>query len=100
MAMRKYHRVRFTAAQSAELWERWKKGEGLKSIGRAVGKPSSCIFAHLRPSGGIMPPTRRRCRVALKLVGLRLTFADVAKAIEANNVSRGARYIERNGEGY
>ncbi len=35
-----------------------------------------------------------------KLIGLRLTFADVTKAIEANNVSRGARYIERNGEGY
>jgi hypothetical protein len=46
MAM--YHRVGFTAAQSAELWKRWKKGEGLKSIGRAFGKPSSCIFAHLR----------------------------------------------------
>jgi hypothetical protein len=46
MAMkRKYHWVGFTAAQSAELWERWKKGEGLKSIGRAFGKPSSCIFA-------------------------------------------------------
>ena len=53
---RKYRRVGFTAAQSAELWERWKKGEGLKSIGRVFGKPSSCIFAHIRPSGGIMPP--------------------------------------------
>jgi hypothetical protein len=55
MAMRKYHWVAFSAAQSAELWERRKKGEGLTSIGRAFGKPSSCIFAHLRPSGGIMP---------------------------------------------
>ncbi len=36
---RKYRRVGFTAAQSAELWERWKKGEGLKSIGRVFGKP-------------------------------------------------------------
>src|SRR5947207_15917306 len=62
MAM--YHRVGFTAAQSAELWERWKKGEGLKSIGRAFGKPSSCVFAHLRPSDGIMPPARRRSRLA------------------------------------
>jgi cobalt-zinc-cadmium resistance protein CzcA len=35
-----------------------------------------------------------------KLSGMGLTFADVVKAIEANNVSRGARYIERNGEGY
>ena len=24
----RYHRVGLTAAQSAELWERWKKGEG------------------------------------------------------------------------
>ncbi|WP_076858156.1 efflux RND transporter permease subunit [Bradyrhizobium mercantei] len=37
---------------------------------------------------------------AAKLIALGLTFADVAKAIESNNVSRGARYIERNGEGY
>jgi hypothetical protein len=44
-----------------------KKGEGLKSIGRAFGKPSSCIFAHIRPSGGIMPPVRRRSRLALTL---------------------------------
>ena len=65
--MRKYRRVGFTAAQSAELWERWKKGEGLKSIGRVFGKPSSCIFAHIRPSGGIMPPVRRRSRLALTL---------------------------------
>src|SRR5215213_3234175 len=61
------HRVGFTAGQSAELWERWKKGEGLKSIGRACGKPSSCIFARLRPSGGIMPPARRRSRLALTM---------------------------------
>jgi cobalt-zinc-cadmium resistance protein CzcA len=36
---------------------------------------------------------------AAKLIALGLTFADVARGIEANNVSRGARYIERNGEG-
>ena len=64
---RRYRRVGFTAAQSAELWERWKKGEGLKSIGRVFGKPSSCIFAHIRPSGGIKPPPRRRSQRALTL---------------------------------
>jgi heavy metal efflux system protein len=36
---------------------------------------------------------------AAKLIALGLTFADVTQAVEANNVSRGARYIERNGEG-
>jgi hypothetical protein len=64
---RKYRRVGFTAAQSVELWKRWRTGEGLKSIGRAFGKPSSCIFAHIRPSGGITPPVRRRSRLALTL---------------------------------
>jgi cobalt-zinc-cadmium resistance protein CzcA len=34
-----------------------------------------------------------------KLVSLGLSFADVVRAIEANNVSRGASVIERNGEG-
>lgn len=34
-----------------------------------------------------------------KLTSLGLSFGDVARAIEANNVSRGASTIERNGEG-
>ena len=64
---RKYQRIGFTAAQSAEVWERWKKGEGLKSIGRILSKPSFRIFNHIKPSGGIMPPARRRSRLALIL---------------------------------
>ena len=64
---RKYQRVGFSAAQSAELWDRWQKGEGLKSIGRAFGKPSSSIFSHLSPSGGIRPRERRRSRLSLTL---------------------------------
>jgi heavy metal efflux system protein len=35
----------------------------------------------------------------MKLVALGLSFADVIRAIEANNASRGASVIERNGEG-
>jgi len=64
---RAYYRVGFSAGQSTELWERWKRGDGLKAIGRVLGKPSSCIFAHIKPSGGIKPPARRRSRLALSL---------------------------------
>ena len=35
-----------------------------------------------------------------RLVGYGISFSQIADAIEANNVSRGANYIERNGEGY
>ena len=66
--MRKpYQRVGFTSAQITELWERWKRGEGLKAIGRVFGKPSSCIFNHIKPTGGIKPAARRRSRLALTL---------------------------------
>ena len=66
--MRKpYHRVGFTSAQIIELWGRWKRGEGLKAIGRVFGKPSSCIFNHIKPTGGIKPAARRRSRLALSL---------------------------------
>ncbi len=57
----------FTPAESAEIWDRWQRGEGLKAIGRIFGKPSSVIFAHLQPSGGIRPKERRRSRLALSL---------------------------------
>ncbi len=68
IAMRKkYIRFGFTPAQSSELWDRCQKGEGLKSIGRVLGKPSSCIFNHLRPSGGIRPAARKRSGLALTL---------------------------------
>ena len=60
-------RRRFTAAESAEIWDRWQRGEGLKLIGRVFGKHSSSIFAHLRPHGGIRPAPRRRSRRVLTL---------------------------------
>ena len=37
---------------------------------------------------------------SMKLVGYGLSFADLTRAIEANNATRGANYVERNGEGY
>jgi IS30 family transposase len=66
MGLRRKRRF-FTAAESAEIWDRWRRGEGLKSIGRVFGKTSSSIFAHIRPSGGIRPFPRCRSRLALTL---------------------------------
>ena len=57
----------FTAAEKAELWDRWQRGESLKAIGRAFGKPSSSIYHQLSPYGGIRPAARRRSRLALTL---------------------------------
>jgi hypothetical protein len=46
IAMRKkYIRVGFTAAQSSELWDRWRTGEGLTSIGRSKSHATKGKFA-------------------------------------------------------
>ncbi|MEE8140176.1 MAG: IS30 family transposase, partial [Alphaproteobacteria bacterium] len=57
----------FSAAEKTELWDRWQRGESLKAIGRAFGKPSSSIYFQLAPHGGIRPGPRRRSRLALSL---------------------------------
>src|SRR6266404_4510757 len=63
---RRFHRG-FTAAEKTELWDRWKRGESLKAIGRAFGKQSSSIYFLVAPHGGIRPAERRRSRLALTL---------------------------------
>ncbi len=57
----------FSAAEKTELWDRWQRGESLRAIGRAFGKPSSSIYFQLAPHGGIRPAPRRRSRLALSL---------------------------------
>jgi hypothetical protein len=52
MAQRAKRRF-YTASERAEIWDRWRKGEGLKSIGRVFGKSSGSIFSPLMPFGGM-----------------------------------------------
>ena len=60
-------RINYTAAQKADIWDRWQRGESLNSIGRLFDRPSSSIFNMLAPTGGIRPPPRQRSRLALTL---------------------------------
>jgi IS30 family transposase len=51
--------------RKAELWKRWKAGESLSDIARALKKGGGSIFGVLRLRGGIAPPERKRSRLAL-----------------------------------
>ena len=57
----------FTARESAEVWDRWQRGEALNLIGRVFERSSGAIVQHLRPHGGISPALRRRSRRMLSL---------------------------------
>jgi len=49
-----------TPQQKHELWERWKKGQSLSEIGRALGKHAGSITGMLAIHGGIAPSGRFR----------------------------------------
>ena len=64
----KYRRgIYYSAEQRAEIWDRWQRGESMRSIGRAFDRQSSSVFSVISPTGGIRPPDRRRGRSALSL---------------------------------
>ena len=58
-------RIKYTAAQKAEMWDRWQRGESMNAIGRVFDRHSTSIFGLLAPSGGIRPSPRQRSRLAL-----------------------------------
>lgn len=57
----------YSAAERKELWERWKRGETVSDIARALERAPGTIHCTLRERGGIAPPERRRGRLALTL---------------------------------
>jgi hypothetical protein len=65
-----------SAEQKAELWKRWKAGQSLNEIGRALGKDHVVIHFVLARHGGIAPPTRRRSRRVLTLAERKTSLAE------------------------
>src|SRR6266540_3451459 len=57
-----------SAEQKRELWQRWKAGQSLTEIGRALGKHSSSIHFVISPNGGFLPRMRTRRSTTLTLV--------------------------------
>ena len=61
-------RPRFTPKQKAELWERWRNGQCIADIARALERRNkSGVYRVLALNGGISPAARRRAPVALRL---------------------------------
>ena len=60
-------RWKLSSAQRGDMWSRWKVGQSLNAIGRALGKDKQVIHFLLACHGGIAPPVRRRSRRTLTL---------------------------------
>lgn len=53
--------------QKIELWQRWKAGETLGDIGRALGKHAASVFGVVAAKGGFAPALRSRKPGSLSL---------------------------------
>lgn len=91
--------------QKRELWERWRKGQSLSEIGRALGKHAGSISGVLAIHGGYSPPNRTRSRLALCLseredisrgLSAGLSLQLIAGSIN-RSISTVSREITRNG---
>src|SRR6266851_4926682 len=84
--------TRISVTQGTEIWSRWKSGQSLHEIGRAFGKPHSCIRCLLLPRGGIPPAARRRSRLALTLP----EREDISRGIASgSSIRETARRLDR-----
>jgi IS30 family transposase len=52
--------------QRQELWRRWKAGESVVEIAKAIGRVPTSVYGHLARHGGLAPPIRRRSVLALR----------------------------------
>ena len=83
--MTQARRWKLSAEQKAELWKRWKAGESLHGIGRALGKEHHVIHLLLARHGGIAPAARRRGQRALTLA----EREDISRGIACGGSIRG-----------
>jgi len=65
--MRLGKRFRLSATERAEVWRRWKDGQSLHAIGRALSRAHPVVHRLLKQHGGIAPPLRRRSQRVLTL---------------------------------
>lgn len=47
-----------SVAGEKELWERWRAGESISDIARALKKPPGSIHGMIEATGGFSPPER------------------------------------------
>lgn len=99
-------RIWFTSAQKVELWERWKQGQSISAISRALERRNKTgVQRIVALHGGIAPLQRRRASLALRLEEREEISREIAAGRSIRSIARLlgrspstiCREIERNG---
>ena len=103
--MERQQRRGFSAGERRELWDRWKTGESVSDIARALHRQPGTIHGALAAHGGIAPPARCRSSRVLSLeereeisrgLAVGLSIRAIARSL-GRSPSTLSREIARNG---
>lgn len=86
--MERIRRYAWSATERRQLWERWKQGQGLSEIGRALSRPTPSIQNLVVRHGGIAPAQRRRCEGALRLEEREQISRGLASGLTIRGIAR------------
>ena len=79
----------FNAAQCTELWRRYKAGESILAIGRALDRGPAAVHRILQCTGGVAPPERSRSSRVLSLVEREEVSRGIAAGYSIRAIARG-----------
>ena len=96
---------RFTELEKAEVWDRWKAGESMRSIARRLGRQHASVRTMIGDAGGVRPVARRRCSRHLSVVEREEISRGVAAGVSIRKIagrlgrapSTVSREVTRNG---
>jgi len=74
-----------TFSEKRDLWRRWKDGQSLSEIGRALGKHAGSIHGVVAANGGIVPAERKR---SARVLGL-AEREEISRGLARNESTRG-----------
>ena len=80
-----------TAEQKRELWSRWRAGESLSEIGRALGRQAGSIHGVVAANGGYVPARRRRSQRVLSLTEREEISRGLAEGLSLRTIARRLR---------
>ena len=79
---------RLSFAEKADLWTRWRRGESLSDIGRALGRVPGTVFHVVAARGGVAPVARSRGRLSLTTHEREEISRDVARGLSYRAIAR------------
>ena len=73
------------------MWRRWRHGESLNAIGRALGRIAKVVRYEVARTGGVAPHARHRSRLALTLIEREAISRGLACGTSLRQISRQLR---------